>query len=458
MELVYYLRLLCRRWVLLATSVFLALVVAALLTMRMSPQYTASITLIVSAPDDGNAAAAYQAVLSSQERAKSYAKLIRSRSVTAEVARVLGNGMTPEELQQRITAQAVPDTILLRATITDTSPALAMQIGHTLGVEFSRYVAGLEQPTPKNRPGVRITVAEDADLPTAPVSPKPLVNLGLGLVIGLVIGTVIAVLRDLTDASVRSVQSLREVTGSAALGVIGLDRRLAEQRSPVARNGSPLTEAFRRLRTNLRFAGDDGLPPSVVVTSAVSEEGKSTVACNLALSLAEVGWKVVLVDADLRGAGLSARLEIEGGAGLSSVLTADRPVGEALQKWGPVSVLSSGPVACDASELLASAKMSSILRELERDADIVLLDTPGLLSTTDAAVLARACTGTLLVTRNGRTRREDVIQAVEQLRTVRARILGTVLTFAQPGARTPYGRELPRLPSPADRRNLAAQR
>jgi capsular exopolysaccharide synthesis family protein len=458
MELLYYLRLLCRRWVLLATSVFLALTVAAIMTVRTSPQYAASITLIVSAPDDGNAAAAYQAVLSSQERAKSYAKLIRSRSVTSEVARVLGNGVTPEELQQRITAEAVPGTILLRATVTDTSPALAMQIGHTLGIEFSRYVAGLEQPTPKNRPGVRISVADDADLPTAPVSPRPLVNLGLGLVIGLVIGTVIAVLRDLTDVSVRSVQSLREATGTAALGVIGLDRRFGEQRSPVVRDGSPLTEAFRRLRTNLRYARADGLPPSVVVTSAVSEEGKSMVACNLALSLAEAGWKVVLVDADLRGAGLSARLEIEGGAGLSSVLAADRPVGEVLQKWGPVSVLSSGPAARDASELLESSKMSSILRELEQEADIVVLDTPALLSTTDAAVLARSCTGTLLVTRHGKTRREDVLQAVEQLRTVRARLLGTVLSFAQPGGRTQAGNEMPRVPRPVDRRSLAAQR
>src|SRR4051794_30495321 len=142
MELLYYVRVIGRRWVVLATAVLLALVVAALTTARMSPRYAASITLVVAAPDDGNAAAAYQAVLASQERAKSYAKLIRSRSVTAEVARALDNGFTAEDVQRRISAEAVPDTVLLKATVTDGSPAQAMLLAHTLGEQFSRYVDG----------------------------------------------------------------------------------------------------------------------------------------------------------------------------------------------------------------------------------------------------------------------------------------------------------------------------
>jgi capsular exopolysaccharide synthesis family protein len=457
MELLYYVRVIGRRWVVLATAVLLALIVAALTTARMSPRYAASITLVVAAPDDGNAAAAYQAVLASQERAKSYAKLIRSRSVTAEVARALDNGFTAEDVQRRISAEAVPDTVLLKATVTDGSPAQAMLLAHTLGEQFSRYVDGIERPAAKARPDAPITIADDADLPTVPVSPRPLLNLALGLVAGLVAGAVAAVLRELTDTSVRSVPALTEAAGSATLGVIGVDRRLAD-RSPVIRVDSPQVEAFRLLRTNLSFAG--GEPPrSVVVTSPLPEEGKSMVACNLAVSLAECGLRVVLADADLRGSHLADSLGLENAAGLSDVLFTGHAVGDVLQQWGPesLSVLPSGTVSRNPSALLTSPKMASVLRELEDRADIVLFDAPAVLSATDAAVLARRCTGVLLVTRYGRTRCEQVTEAVERLETVHANVLGTVLGFVPTASRRVAG-PLLRLPEPAGRHQLVLPR
>jgi non-specific protein-tyrosine kinase len=442
---------------LVAASVVFAVTAAALATARMSPQYTASITMVVSVPDDGAGASAYQAVMSSQERAKSYAKLIQSRSVTDAVARALGDGLTAEELRPRITAQAVPDTVLLRATVTDESPALAMRIGHTLGIEFSRYVERLERPAPAARPSARVTVADDAELPSAPVSPRPLLNLSLGLVVGLIAGVAAAVLRDLTDTSLRSLRSLGEAAGSAALGIVGHDRRLGE-RVLTATGGSPRGEEFRLLRTNLRFAGGDEPPRSVVVTSATSQEGRSVVARNLAVALAETGWKVILVDADLRGSRLADQLGIDGTCGLTSVLAHDRPVGEALQQWGPVSlsVLPGGPA--HSGELLASPKMSSLIGALEERADVVVIDAPALLSSADTAVLARRCTGTLLVARYGRTRREQVVEAVERLEAVQAGVLGAVLSFVPPARRGLFDGELPRLPERVGRRRLAAQR
>jgi capsular exopolysaccharide synthesis family protein len=460
MELLHYARLLRRRWVLLATSVLLSMIVAALVTARTSPQYAASVTLVVTAPEDGgNPVAAYQGFLLSKERARSYAMLIRSRGVTDDVAKALGVGLTGEELRARITAEAVPDTVLLRATVTDGSPALAMRIGNTLAARFADYVARLEQAAPASRPAVRITIADDADLPAAPVSPRPLLNLGLGLVIGLIFGAVAAVLRDLTDTTVKSVRSLRELTGGAALGVIDLDRRLGEH-SFIVRNGgdSPQAEALRLLRTHLRFAGGGGgLPRSVVVTSAVAGEGKSTIACNLAVTLAENGWNVVLVDADPRHSRLGEYLGLKESAGLTSVLADGRPADEVFQRWGPgsLSVLASGPLTHNPSELLASGRMRTVLRELEERADIVLIDTPPLLSTTDAAILARQCTGALLVTRCGRTRREQVAQAIERLETVQAELLGAVLSFV-PGDSGHSGHL--RMPESLERLGLAAQR
>jgi non-specific protein-tyrosine kinase len=288
-----------------------------------------------------------------------------------------------------------------------------------------------------------------------------LFNLGLGLVIGLILGAVAAVLRDLADTTVRSVRSLRELTGSSALGVIDLDRRLGEH-SFIVRSGgdSPQAEALRLLRTHLRFAGGGDLPRSLVVTSAVSGEGKSTIACNLAVSLAENGWNVVLVDADPRHSRLGEYLGLTESPGLTSVIADDRPVEEAFQRWGPgsLSVLPSGPLTHNPSELLASRRMRTILRELEERADIVLIDTPPLLSATDAAILARQCTGALLVTRCGRTRREQVVQAVERLDTVQAGLLGAVLSFVPTANHGDSGHEILRMPESLERLGLAAQR
>ncbi|MFB9839129.1 YveK family protein, partial [Actinoallomurus acaciae] len=210
MELLHYLRLLRRRWTLVAASILLALIAAAFATTRMSPRYAATITMIVSAPaNGGNAAVAYQGALLSQDRAKSYAKLIQSRTVATAVATALGDGMTADELQPRISATAVPDTVLVRATVTDGSPELATRIAHTLGTTFAGYVDRLERPVHGAPAGVRVTVADDADPPRVPVAPRPLVNLAIGLVVGAAVGVVGAILRDRTDTSIRSASALR---------------------------------------------------------------------------------------------------------------------------------------------------------------------------------------------------------------------------------------------------------
>jgi len=457
-ELLYYVRALRRRWIVLAASVLLALIAAALVTARTSPQYAVSTTLIVSAPgDSGNTQSAYQALLLSQQRVKSYAALMRSRGVTAGVAKSLNNGLTAEDVQNRITAEAVPDTVLLRATVRDRSPALAMEIANTLGTEFSHYVDKLEQPPTAAHSVVKITVADDADLPTTPVSPRPIRNLGLGLVLGLIVGAIAAVLQEIMDTSVRSAQALREMTGSTTLGVIDFDRSAGRQPLTVRDDGhSARAETFRSLRTNLRFAGAGELPRSVAIAASVPEEGTTTIACNLAIALAEADWRVILVDTDLRRPRVADYLGIEATTGLTSVLTNGVAVKDVLRKWGPgsLSVLPSGPIPPNPSELLGSQKMLRTLGELEQKADIVIFDTPPLLAVTDAAVLARFCAGALLVTRFGRTRQEQVTQAVERLTMVDARLLGSVLNFAKPETGLPPTFGVPRLTAPADRRSL----
>lgn len=184
------------------------------------------------------------------------------------------------------------------------------------------------------------------------------------------------------------------------------------------------------------------------------------VACNLAISLAKCGWRVVLVDANLRDSHLADCLGIENSVGLSDVLSAGRPVGDVLNQWrpAPLLVLPSGTTSPNPSALLTSPRLSSVLRELEDQADIVLFDTPPVLSTPDATALARRCTGTLLIARYGRTRREHVSEAVRRLETVHAKVLGTVLNFAQPASQKFTGHETRRLPEAFERRRVVMQR
>jgi capsular exopolysaccharide synthesis family protein len=441
-EILYYLRVLRRRWVIVAASVLFALTAAALVTARTPPRFAASTTLIVSTPEQkGDVNSAYQAVLLSQQRVKSYAALMRSQGVTAGVARRLGDGVTAEELQQRITAQALPDTVLLRATVTDPSAAHAVQVADALGAEFSRYVDGLERSGAPGRPAVKITVADGPVLPTVPVSPRPVRNLGLGLVVGLVVGLVGAVLRDRTDTSVRSARTLADLTASPTLAAIDLDRVAGKRPLTLRDDGaSAHAEAFRSLRATLRFGGPGDLPRSVTMTGATGEEGTTTIACNLAIALAESGARVVLVDADLRRPRVGDYLGIGETAGLTNVLSEGADVTEVLRPWGSgsLSVLPSGPIPDNPGELLATRRFGEVLRRLEGQADIVIFDAPPLLAVSDAAVLARGCAGAVVITRYARTREDQVVQAAERLTAVRARLLGTVLNFVQPMSRAPW--------------------
>ncbi len=200
---------------------------------------------------------------------------------------------------------------------------------------------------------------------------------------------------------------------------------------------SPISEAYRTLRTNLDFAGLDRALRTLVVTSAGVGEGKSTTLANLAVVSAQAGRKITLVDADLRRPTLHEIFGLDNSVGLTTMMMDEAVLASPpLQATGVegLTVLTSGPLPPNPAELMGSRRMEEVIAALVERADQVLFDTPPVVAVTDAAVLATKVDGVLLVISAGKTRREVARAAVQRLQQINARLVGTVLTNVQMGA------------------------
>jgi capsular exopolysaccharide synthesis family protein len=215
-----------------------------------------------------------------------------------------------------------------------------------------------------------------------------------------------------------------------------MDEKLSELIT-ISEPRSPISEAYRTLRTNLDFASLDRALKTLVVTSAGVGEGKSTTLANLAVVSAQAGRKVVLVDADLRRPTLHQIFGLGNETGLTTVMVDDTILADPpLQQTGVegLSVLTSGPLPPNPAELMGSRRMEEVVAALAERADQVFFDTPPVVAVTDAAVLSTKVDGVLLVISAGKTRREYARTAVQRLEQIKARLVGTVLTNVQMGA------------------------
>ena len=176
---------------------------------------------------------------------------------------------------------------------------------------------------------------------------------------------------------------------------------------------SAFAESFRALRTNLRFLGSTGTGRLFVITSANANEGKTTTAVNLAAALMEGGARVAIIHCDLRRPAVATRLDLENNAGLTDVLIGRAELEDVIQPWGATGqVLLAGPVPPNPSDLLASACMTEVLAALAADNDYVIIDTPPLLPVTDAAILAAATSGAIVVTAAAKSRTNELRDAL----------------------------------------------
>lgn len=288
------------------------------------------------------------------------------------------------------------------------------------------------------------------ELPQAPIS-SVMRNLLLGAIAGIVAGIAAALLAERLDNVFHSPNELKEATKLPLLGMIPFRKNL-KQLAPVAKaavekkpsgynlvfrnitnsqadSSFPFLEAFRSLHTNIGFLGSDVPIHSLVISSAVQADGKSTVALNLAQAAAAMGQRVLLVDADLRLPKIHTMLDLPNEQGLSNVISTNLPVLDVIQQaplWDNLFVLTSGQIPPDPIKLLSSKKMHNIMEHLRQEFDLVIYDTPPLLGLADSSLLAPHTAGIVLVVRMGKTDRSVLTQVLEQLKLSRATVLGTV--------------------------------
>jgi capsular exopolysaccharide synthesis family protein len=428
-----YVQLLRRRWLLIALVTLVGGGLAAALSLSTEKEYASSVSLFVSASqsptDAGSVIAAEQLT---QERVASYADLANSTNIASAVVRQLGLRETPQSLASRISATVPTNTVVIDLTVTDPSKAEVPRIANAVGQQVSLAVARLETPLSGRPSPIKASIAQSATLPGGPTKPKTARNILFGLVVGLALGAGIAILLEVLDTRIKDLDTLRDRFGLAPLGLMPFDR--GAKATPLVVRDAPQSaraEAFRQLRTNLHYLDADGPPRSIVVTSSLPTEGKSTTASNLAIALAQAGERVTVIDADFRHPQLSQYLGIHGGVGLSEVLIGDVTLAEAMQPWdegGMLTVIASGATPPNPSELLGSRAMARVVAELSGQGTLII-DSPPVLPFTDATVLAKVTDTTLLVVRANSTRMDKLERALQSLRTVDAQIAGAVLNM-----------------------------
>jgi capsular exopolysaccharide synthesis family protein len=300
-----------------------------------------------------------------------------------------------------------------------------------------------------------VRVLERAVVPTSPVRPKPIQNLMVGLMLGLATGVVLAFAIEALDNTLKTQQDVEQFLGVPVLGLVPvIGAAVAGQEQQVNDNlrerdlgvfldpKSVAAECCRSIRTNILFMSPDHPIRTMVITSPSPQEGKTTTAINLGVTMAEAGGRVLLVDTDMRRPRLHRSFGVPNQTGISTVIVGKSPLTEAIKHTDVpnLDVLPCGPVPPNPSELLHTDRFALVLADCAKLYDRVILDSPPTSAVTDPAVLGNLADGVVLIIKAGETTRDSAIHARRQLMSAKARMVGVVVNaidFSNPA----YGYE-----------------
>jgi capsular exopolysaccharide synthesis family protein len=283
-----------------------------------------------------------------------------------------------------------------------------------------------------------ISIVDRAEAPQAPSQPRPLLNMALAGMVGLALGVALAFLREAMDQAIRTPADVE--ADIPLLGAIPLLKGPIEPLDALADARSAIAEAYHAVRSALQFSTPDGLPKTLMITSPAPGGGKSTTAVAVAQYVARLGFRVLLVDADLRSPSLRALMALEGAIGLTSILTGGAILEEAIQAtaFPNLFAVAAGPPAPNPAELLAGSRLPALIAEGGAVFDMIVFDGPPIMGLADAPMLGAAVAACVLVIEAGRTTHAQLRQSLNRMSMAGAHVLGAVLTKYR-ARRDPYG-------------------
>lgn len=299
--------------------------------------------------------------------------------------------------------------------------------------KWQQSYADLSALVSQQESGSYLSILAPAQLPTKPISPNVQLYLIIAGMLGLIISGAIIFAIEYLDETVKDANDAQAQLNIPTLGMIariGDIKKPTDQVVTLTHPRSPISEAYRVLRTNLRFSGIENPNGALLVTSSGPGEGKTTTAANLATTIAQSGKRVVLLDCDLRRPSLHSLFDVSNDVGLTDLFLDDAPELDRVLKPTAIPgmrLLTSGTIPPNPSEILDSRRMTEVLAALRNQSDMVVIDSPPALVVADASILGSRCSGAILVIDSGKTRVDVARRALDTLKQANVKVLGTVI-------------------------------
>lgn len=436
-EITDFIRIIKQRLLIIIIVMVISVLTTGLISFYiLPPKYEARTTLLIQSQNGGDQIS-YNDLITNEKLATTYGEIIRSNKIAQDVIYRLKLNLTEKELLKKVKTEGIKGSLLTAITVTDSDPVLAVEIANSFAHSFRDNL-------PEIMKVENISILDEATIDSnlIQVSPKPFLNMTVALLLALSISIGTIILFEMLDRTVKSEEGIKQTFKLSVLGTIAKysEKRKKDVIHYLNDPKSPISEAFRTLRTNIKYMDFKQEIRTLMVTSPVSHEGKTTIITNLAAAMAEEGKKILLMGCDLRKPTLHKLFNISNRRGLSNLLIKKIDTNKAIinTEINNLDILPSGPIPPNPSELLGSDAMLELMKELKNNYDMILIDSTPILPVTDGQILAKLSDAVLLVIQSGTTLIENVNKTKQLLDYVGAKIIGAVLNGKKIKTQTYY--------------------